>query len=169
MRRAFLCIAMAAAASFAVAQDQNKILIPESSVERPEDIGVRMHTNYYMYAPDPNITPKNPPPAGTVETPGSIACIYNLVTKVTGCPVATATKVPTGGSQTIVIVDAYDDPSAGADLATFSAEWGLPSASFVKKYASGKKPPNACLSGWEGEEALDIEWAMRWHRKRRSS
>ena len=159
MRRAFLSIAMAAAASFAVAQDQNKILIPESSVERPEDIGVRMHTNYYMYAPDPNITPKNPPPAGTVETPGSIACIYNLVTKVTGCPVATATKVPTGGSQTIVIVDAYDDPSAGADLATFSAEWGLPSASFVKKYASGKKPPNACLSGWEGEEALDIEWA----------
>ena len=158
MRRAILCFAMAAAASFATAQVQ-RVVVPESTVEHPEDIGVRAHTNYYMFAPDPNITPEAPPPGTTVETPGSIACIYGLVSATAGCPVATATTLPTGGSQTIVIVDAYDDPSAGADLGTFSTEWGLPAANFTKKYATGTKPANACASGWEGEEALDVQWA----------
>ena len=58
-----------------------------------------------------------------------------------------------------MIVDAYDDPSAGADLKTFSTQFGLPAPSFTKVYASGTKPPNACSNGWEGEEALDIQWA----------
>ncbi len=160
MRRAILLIAIAVAASLAAAQDQSNIFIPPSSIEKPGDIGVRAHTHYYMRVPDPNITPDSPPPGITVETPGSIGCIYNLVSApVAGCPVATATQVPTGGTQTIVIVDAYDYPSAGADLSTFSSRWGLPSANFVKKYATGHQPPNGCASGWEGEESLDIQWA----------
>jgi len=161
MRTGMLWFAMVAAASFASAQVQRNIIIPPSSVERPEDIGVRMHTNYFYYAPQPGDSPQTPPPGATVETPGSIACIYDLVSSpVAGCPVATATKLATGGSETIVLVDAYDDPAAGADLKTFDANWGLPNApTFVKKYASGKKPPNGCASGWELEEALDIQWA----------
>ncbi len=160
MRKAILLIAITAAASLAVAQDQSNILIPDSSVEKPGDIGVRMHTHYFMRVPDPQITPDSPPGGVTVETPGSIACIYDLVSSpVAGCPVATATKLASGGSGTIVLVDAYDDPSAAADLATFSAQWGLPAANFTKQYASGTKPANACASGWEGEEALDVQWA----------
>lgn len=159
MRRAILLVAIVTAASLTVAQGQNNILIPESSIERPGDAGLRMHTHYFMYAPDPNATPETPPPGLTVETPGSIACIYGLVASVAGCPVATATTLPTGGSQTIVLVDAYDDPSAGADLKTFSTQWGLPAANFTKQYASGTKPANGCASGWELEEALDVQWA----------
>jgi kumamolisin len=159
MRGAILPIAILAAATFAAAQDQSNILIPESSIQRPEDIGRRMHTNYYMRVPDPSITPDSPPAGVTIETPGSIACIYGLATSTTGCPVATATKLASGGAQTIVIVDAYDDPSAAADLGTFSTEWGLPAANFTVQYASGKKPGNGCSNGWEGEEALDVQWA----------
>jgi subtilase family serine protease len=136
------------------------MMTPASSVEMPEDIGVRAHTNYFFYAPQPGDSPTVPPPGGTVETPGSIACIYDLVSSpVSGCPVATATTLPTGGSGTIVIVDAYDDPSAGADLKTFDANWGLTNTTFTKVYASGTKPANGCKSGWELEEALDIQWA----------
>jgi subtilase family serine protease len=152
---------MVAAASIASAQVQRNIIIPPSSVEKPEDVGVRMHTNYSVYQLLPGDSPKAPPPGGTIETPGSIACIYDLVTSpVAGCPVATATKLASGGSETIVIVDAYDNPHPYDDLKTFDAEWGLRNPpTFVKKYANGTKPPNACASGWEGEEALDVQWA----------
>lgn len=159
MRRGILCIAMAAAASFATAQVQRPVVIPESSIERPEDVGLRMHTNYFMYAPDPNITPDTVTPEFTTETPGSIACIYGLVSHTAGCPVTTATTVPTGGSETIVIVDAYDDPHPYLDLQAFDAKFGLPNPAFAKLFASGTRPPNGCASGWEGEEALDIQWA----------
>lgn len=159
MRRAILMIAIVTAVSVAMAQGQRAKITPESSIERPEDVGVRSHTHLFLYAPDPNDTPETPPPGITVETPGSIACILDLVTPVSGCPVSTATKLPSGGSGTIVLVDAYDDPSASADLSTFSTEWGLPAASFSKQYASGTKPANGCSSGWELEEALDIQWA----------
>lgn len=160
MRKGILYVVMAASAALAVAQDQRPVFVPESSVARPEDAGLRVHTNYFMRIPDHNLNPSAPPPGVTIETPASIACIYHLASSnIAGCPVATATKHATGGSQTIVIVDAYDDPSAGADLKTFSTQWALPNANFTKKYASGTKPPNACASGWEGEEALDIQWA----------
>jgi kumamolisin len=159
-REWILCVVVGAAASFASAQVQRERITPPSSVEMPEDIGVRAHTNYFFYAPLPGDSPEVPPPGTTVETPGSIGCIYDLVSSpVSGCPVAKATTLPTGGSGMIVLVDAYDDPSAGADIKTFDAEWGMTNPTFTKVYASGKKPPNGCASGWELEEALDIQWA----------
>ncbi|HET6178780.1 MAG TPA: S53 family peptidase [Candidatus Sulfotelmatobacter sp.] len=160
MHKLILLIAIAAAAAFSAAQDDSNVLIPESSIERPGDAGVRMHTNYFMRVPDPNITPDAPPPGLTVETPGSMACIYNLVSPhVAGCPVHTATTVPSGGSQLIVIVDAFDYPGAAADLTTFDHRWGLPATTFIKRFATGHQPTNGCASGWEGEESLDIQWA----------
>lgn len=132
-------------------------IIPPSSIERPADEGVRMHTNYIFYAPTGSIEPAAQP-AG--ETPASLGCVYDIVsTQVPGCPINGTTVVPTGGSGVIVIVDAYDYPSAAADLSTFSSTFGLPQASFTVQYASGRKPSNGCSSGWQGEEALDIEWA----------
>lgn len=160
MRREWiLCVVVGAAAGFASAQVRRAIVTPPSSVERSEDFGVRAHTNYFFYAPEPGDSPEAAPPGVTAETPGSIACIYGLVSPVSGCPVATATTLPTGGSGTIVLVDAYDDPSAGADLKTFDANWGLTNTTFTKVYASGTRPANGCSSGWELEEALDIQWA----------
>ena len=132
-------------------------IYPPSSIERPEDVGVNMHTNYIIYAPGGVLAPAANPGG---ETPASLGCVYGLVSNpIAGCPIATSTSLPTGGSGVIVIVDAYDYPSAAADLATFSTEFGLPQANFTVQYASGRKPTNGCRSGWQGEEALDIEWA----------
>jgi subtilase family serine protease len=61
-----------------------------------------------------------------------------------------------GSGQTIAIVDAFDDPKAAADLATFSSAFGLPPANFTKATPQGLPAGNA---GWAGEIALDVEWA----------
>jgi hypothetical protein len=73
-----------------------------------------------------------------------------------------------GTGQTIAIVDAYDYPTAKADLNHFAAHFDLPQTcdsvsagadcfNFQKVYAGGSKP--AADANWEEEEALDIEWA----------
>ncbi len=156
-----------AAASLVSAQVRRGVgILPPSSIERPEDVGVRMHTNYLIYAPEGVVRPQANPGG---ETPGSLGCVYDLVSApITGCPIATATEVPTGGSGVIVIVDAYDYPGAAADLAAFSSEFGLPAPTFTTIYANGKKPANGCKPGWELEESLDIEWAHAWLRTLRS-
>jgi len=128
-----------------------KIVVPESSIPHPG----RIHTNYFLAVPDVPNTTGGPPP-GT-ETPGSVACVYKLVDGPKGCPVATSTKVPTGGWGAVVIVDAGYYPTAKSDLDAFSKYFGLPEADFHVVYASGHRPPT--YSDWEVEEALDIEWA----------
>jgi len=138
------------------AADQPKIngfniVVPESSIPRPG----RIHTNYSFAVPEVPNTTGGPPP-GT-ETPGSLACVYKLVSGPKGCPIATSTKVPTGGVGAIAIIDAGDYPTATADLHTFSSYFGIPDADFHVVYANGHKPP--VYSGWDVEEALDIEWA----------
>ncbi|MGA2966150.1 MAG: S53 family peptidase [Terriglobales bacterium] len=127
----------------------HRIIIPESSIPQPG----RQHTNYFFVDSD---TPNQSGPPSGVETPGSLACVYQLVAGSAGCPVATSTNVPTGGWGAIAIVDAGDYPTAAADLAAFSSYYGIPAANFKVVY-SGPKPP--VYSDWEVEEALDIEWA----------
>lgn len=127
----------------------HRIIIPQSSIPQP---GVH-HTNYFYVDSD---KPSSQPPSG-VETPGSVACVYQLVAGPSGCPVATSTTVPAGGWGAIAIVDAGDYPTAAADLAAFSAYYGIPTADFTVTWPGSKKPP--VYSDWETEEALDIEWA----------
>ncbi len=82
-----------------------------------------------------------------------------------------------GRGQTIAIVDAYDYPTALNDVNAFSANFGLPQfntsggPTFQKLTQTGQpvststSSPNYVAaqgpssSDWEGEEALDIEWA----------
>lgn len=134
-----------------------KLIIPNSSVEHREDIGVRAHTNVRMLFAKGEVKPATSAGA-TYETPASIACAYNLVPQVAGCPISATTTNPSGGSGAIAIVDAYDDPNAINDLAVFSSFYGLPAANFSVVYASGTKPPVDSSGGWELEESLDIEW-----------
>src|SRR5437867_10382792 len=66
-----------------------------------------------------------------------------------------------GTGQTIAIVDAFDDPNIESDLATFSAQYGLPSCTtangcFTKATPQGLPNPN---TNWALEESLDVEWA----------
>ncbi len=71
--------------------------------------------------------------------------------------IKTAYGLPaTGGSGTIAIVDAYDNPNIASDLATFSTYNNLPSANFQKVKMSSFISGN---TNWGMEEALDVEWA----------
>jgi len=162
-----------------------RIVVPLSGIQRPEDIGLRARTLYKMLIPPGR-------PEGTVgfgefeitwagtqpisgyvaETPASLACLYGLVTVTTvtsGCNPETLTAVATGGTKAIAIVDAYDYPTALADLTAYSRQFGLPApttANFTVAYQTATKPkpdPNCAYYGgwdcWATESALDIEMA----------
>ena len=130
----------------------HRIIIPDSSIPRPG----RHHTNYFFV--DTDIPNASGPPKG-VETPGSVACVYKLVTGPTGCPVATSTNLPNGGWGAIAIVDAGDYPTAASDLAAFSSYYGIAAADLTVTWPGGKKNKPPVYSDWVVEEALDIEWA----------
>ncbi len=147
----------------AVAQDivrpvrDGQIIIPSSSIERPADLGRRAHTNTILYVHNDS---GGGAPGATFETPASIGCVYQIVWPlVAGCPIKGTTANPTGGSGAIAIVDAFDYPTAANDISAFSTQFGLPAANFQVVYATGTKPPQDPTGGWEGEAALDIEWA----------
>ena len=90
-------------------------------------------------------------PAGVGYGPASLQSAYKL-------PSATA-----GAGRTVAVVDAYDDPDAGSDLARYRAAWGLPpcgSGCFRKVNQNGKASPlprPAHSSGWATEESLDLD------------
>jgi subtilase family serine protease len=137
------------------------VVVPNSSVEQPQDIGLRAHTNHLILV-SPELTGTSP--GG--ETPGSLACVYKTVgTLVPGCPISSSTTVPSGGSGMIAIVDAFDYPTAENDFTVFSEQFGLPTGNscdgtkpcFQKVFAAGTQPRKNC--GWAQEAALDIEWA----------
>ena len=158
-----LCAATAARADADIAQDiravpEGMIVTPGSS--RPAAFGMA-HTNIHGFAPHgaPLATAL---PGGKYETPASLACVYHLTPKVAGCNPQTLTAVATSGSRTIAIVDAYHYPTAAADLAAYSAQFGLPvvtATSLRVVFATGTQPPQDATGGWEVEEALDIEMA----------
>jgi len=152
---------------------------PESSIERPEDLGLRAHTNYVLRSEDGSkpvglAAPRSlqvssnfsPDAIEEAETPASMGCLYvqspNNVK--TGCVPNSdsGTKGPSSaGWGAIALVDAYDNPDAASDLVTFDKYWGLPAAKFIKLYANGNGDCTtpAANAGWAGEESLDIEWA----------
>jgi N-acetylneuraminic acid mutarotase len=67
-----------------------------------------------------------------------------------------------GAGQTIAIVDAYDDPSAEADLAVYREQYGLPACTtangcFTKVDQRGGTDYPAPDAGWAGEISLDLD------------
>lgn len=137
------------------------VFVPASSIEHPEDIGVRAHTNTQIFVPNVRHDFNQPP--AFAETPASLACVYQLTTQVSGCPIHGTTQNPSGGWGAVAIVDAFDNPDAEADLAAYSTQFGLPVCSkangcFSQVYARGSQPQND-PGGWSLEEALDIEMA----------
>ena len=147
-----------------------RVMVPQSSIARSQDVGFRAHTNIRVLqlpnlrAAPPALLgaqPRLPPvPGENYETPASLACIYGLVKRTYGCNPQRVTANATGGSKVIAIVDAYDDPTALSDLAAYSRQFGLPAvtaANFQVIYASGVRPP--VDSGWRIETALDTQMA----------
>jgi kumamolisin len=143
---------------------------PESSIEQPEHVGLRAHTNFKMFVPAAGMaarqdSPEAVPQAGGppfhgyfYETPASLACVYKLVpSQDTACNPNTVTANPTGGARAIAIVDAYHYPTAASDLARFSAQFGLPLANLQVVFANGRQPN--VNADWNIEAGLDIQWA----------
>lgn len=96
-----------------------------------------------------NTDPSHLPPCG--YSPQNVYAAYDL------------TRLYSGGfdgqGQSVVIVDAYGSTTMAADLATFSAAYGLPAAKLQiigKPVAPGTDP---IIQGWMDETTLDVEWA----------
>jgi len=183
--RVFLSFALGIS-GLAAAQDASQsqivsregtVIIPESSIERPEDAGIRMHTNTKIFVPA-GLTLNTVNPDNTyAEYPASLACVYGVGPSYAGCTPSNNAKIATGGWGAIALVDAYDDPKAASDLAFFSSFMGLPTTKFTKIFANTNygtlngrtascsgTPPPAYVAGkngrdWDIEESLDIEAA----------
>jgi hypothetical protein len=77
---------------------------------------------------------------------------------------AGAYSLPSGGGSgaTVAIVDAYDDPSAEADLAVYRSQYGLPACTtangcFSKVNQTGGPTPPSPDPDWAGEISLDLD------------
>ena len=135
------------------------IITPASSQQQAAGL---THTNVHIFRPSGQAGAKDEAPSGFFENPQSLACLYKLVKPVAGCNPQTLTATAQGGSKVVILVDAYDDPTATNDLAAFSTQYGLPAINannFQVVYATGTKPPPDSTGGWELEESLDIEMA----------
>jgi subtilase family serine protease len=149
---------------------------PPSSIARPEDAGLRAHTNVVLSSPDGSkplvINPARVTAAVSAgdtvenfETPYSMGCLYvsSPAKRSTGCiPSLTANHGPSAaGWGAIALVDAFDNPNISDDLKAFDKFFGLPAVSFTKIIANGngdcQYPPTD--PGWALEESLDVEWA----------
>jgi hypothetical protein len=114
----------------------------------------------------------------TSKRPGQMSCLSLVRTDIKGKkgiqPLAavsglgpsdlkSAYALPSGGSgQTVAIVDAYDDPSAESDLATYRSQYGLPACTtangcFKKVNETGGSSLPSADAGWAEEESLDVD------------
>jgi hypothetical protein len=92
--------------------------------------------------------------APTGLSPATLQSVYGFTSSATA-----------GAGKTIAIVDAYDDPTAAADLSVFSSMFGLPACTtangcFAKVNQSGGTSSYPAVDGgWALEISLDIQWA----------
>src|SRR5271165_3942517 len=127
-----------------------RILTPPSS-----QIGAPGTVRTPLYIVETNVDPQ----IGNGETPASLACIYGLVANTPGCP-KNGTLVPTGGSKAIAVVEYGDYSAVGSDLQTFSTQYGLGgNTSLIHLCYPGPNCPANNGTGWDLEEALDVEYA----------
>ena len=94
-------------------------------------------------------------PSGAGYGPSALRSAYKL-------PSATS-----GAGQTVAVVDAYNDPKAVANLATYRKAWGEPACdtttgagclSVVNQDGQASPlPKNAGSTGWATEESLDVD------------
>jgi Ricin-type beta-trefoil lectin domain/Subtilase family len=74
-----------------------------------------------------------------------------------------AMTAPTGGTDTVAVVDAYSDPRAAADLAVYRARYRLPSCAdgrcltIVDQTGGSRLPATDPTGAWELEESLDLD------------
>ena len=97
----------------------------------------------------------NGAPVGSGFGPSQLQNAYNL-------PSSTA-----GAGQKVAVVDAFNDPNAVSDVATYRSSWGLPACNTSTKAgcltvvnehgAASPLPTNSGSTGWATEESLDVD------------
>ena len=95
----------------------------------------------------------------TCQQPGSEPNCYTPQEQATSYDIP---RKLTGAGQTIVLIDAFGDPTVTQDLAVEDHTFGLPEASLSVIYPNGKPAFNASNTdevNWSGEIALDVESA----------
>lgn len=115
----------------------------------------------------------------TCATPAplSAACLARVVTDASGKPLATTTPAgygpadirsaykltaASGAGRTVAVVDAYDAPTAEADLGVYRTQYGLPACTtangcFKKVSQTGSSTLPAKDAGWATEISLDLD------------
>ena len=122
-------------------------------------------------------SPSYQPVCGTAK-PGTFSCLSLRRTNVkSGRPgpkaapagygpadLQSAYSLPAdgGSGQTVAIIDAYDDPTAEADLAVYRQQYGLPSCTtangcFSKVDQQGGTDYPPANADWDGEISLDLD------------
>jgi subtilase family serine protease len=96
-------------------------------------------------------------PVGDGYGPSSLQSAYNL----------TSASASGGAGESVAVVDAYNDPNAVSDVATYRSAWGLPACnsttgagclSVVNQHgAASPLPANSGTTGWATEESLDVD------------
>ncbi len=135
---------------------------------------------------DGTVAPLASTSVATTYTPAQIRAAYGMPTLQSASLTPTAAQAAQqGAGQTLYIVDAMHDPNAAAELAAFSAKFGLPSCSPKAIAATAALPiaaptltegcslsivystpaggmtatAPAYNAGWATEIALDLQWA----------
>jgi subtilase family serine protease len=106
--------------------------------------GVRQHTEAFF---------RGLQPVGDGYGPSSLISAYNLPSS------SAVTKV--------AVVDAFNDPNAVSDVATYRSSWGLPACNTSteagcltvtnQKGQASPLPANSGTTGWATEESLDVD------------
>jgi subtilase family serine protease len=160
LRPVLAAVAAAALASFAwagavaPAAGAAPTVQPAKHVSRVCAQAARGHAACNALRVDPvavagSVTPNATTPSGIF--PADIQSAYKL-------PGATA-----GAGRTVAIVDAFDDPTAAADLNTYRSQFGLPACTtangcFRKVNQNGAASPLPAVdTGWAQEISLDLD------------
>ncbi|AIE86104.1 S53 family peptidase [Fimbriimonas ginsengisoli] len=147
--------------------DRN-IVVPDTSIDRPEDHGLRAHTHHLIYIGPPLIRSDVPEVPVAMSGPALLAAFAGP-SGYHPSDIRAAYGIPsTGGSGAIAIVDAYHYASSLNDFNVFATQFGLAKETSTSATSSsnqvfqvvfqGTKQPRA-NAGWGQEAALDIEWA----------
>ncbi|MCX5683065.1 MAG: hydantoinase B/oxoprolinase family protein, partial [Planctomycetota bacterium] len=109
-----------------------------------------------------DVSPDSTTPPSSALTPSQVRHAYGIDQVMFG------SILGKGQGQTIAIIDAYDYPTALADLQAFDFEFSLPDPPSFRRVAQDGStnypitdPAGAGNSSgtWEEEEALDVQWA----------
>jgi hypothetical protein len=125
-----------------------RLLVPQQGVAAPASEPSPGAPGAHPASPEVEVTS---PPEGFL-TPQDLHAAYAL-----------PNESAASAKQTVAVIDAFDDPSAEADLAVYDEQFGLPACTsangcFTKVNGEGRASPLPAEQGeWAGEISIDVQ------------